>query len=66
MKNNNKIHLSDLTNYLKNTHVKLDLEFLAKLLKNASKCESPAINKEFIAKIVIYDALRQFWDNKNL
>jgi hypothetical protein len=51
MKNNNEIYLSDLTNCLKNTYVRLDLDFLAKLLKNASKCESPAINKEFIAKI---------------
>lgn len=51
MKNNNEIHLFDLTNCLMNTHVKMDLDFLAKLLKNASKCETPAINKEFIVKI---------------
>ena len=51
MKNNNEIHLSDLTTCLQNSHVKLNLDFLAKLLKNASKCKSPAINKDFIKKI---------------
>lgn len=51
MKNCNEIHLSDLTNCLKNTHVKLDLDFLAKLLKNASKSEYPHYNRDFALKI---------------
>jgi len=51
MKNNNEIHLSYLTYCLKDTHFRLNLDFLTKLLENASKCKSPAINKEFIAKI---------------
>ena len=51
MKNNNEIHLSDLTNSLRNTHVKLDLGFLAKLLKNASKSDKPAVNKKFVENI---------------
>lgn len=51
MKNYDEIHLSDLTSSLQNTHVRLDLAFLSNLLKNASKCESPATNKEFIQKI---------------
>ncbi len=48
---NNEIHLSDLTDCLMNTHIKLDLDFLGKLLKNASKCEYPATNKKFAMKI---------------
>jgi hypothetical protein len=51
MKNYNEIHLSDLTSSLQNTHVKLDLSFLDKLLKNASKSEYPASSREFALKI---------------
>ena len=51
MKNYNEIHLSDLTSSLQNAYVKLDLAFLGKLLKNASKSEHPAIDKEFALKL---------------
>lgn len=51
MKNKREIHLSDLVCFLRNTHIKLDLDFLAKLLKNASRSKNPARNKEFTLKI---------------
>ncbi len=51
MKNYNEIHLSDLVNCLKNSYVKLEPEFLVKLLKEASKSEFPAQQKEFALSI---------------
>jgi len=48
---NNEIYLQDLVHSLKHAHVKLDLEFLNKLLQNASKCEKPWRNKEFAQEI---------------
>jgi len=51
MKNNNEIHLSDLTSSLKNTYIKLEMKFLVRLIKNASKCEYPATNREFALKV---------------
>ena len=47
MKNYNEIHLSDLVDSLKNTHVKLDLYFLNRLLQNASKSDKPHRNLKF-------------------
>lgn len=51
MKNYNEIHLSDLVNSLKNSYIKLETEFLIKLLKKASKSEFPAQQKEFALRI---------------
>lgn len=43
--------LEELHSYLKNTHIKLNLEFLSNLLKDASKSEMPHKNIEFCNKI---------------
>jgi len=51
MKNINEIHLEDIIDSLRTAHVKLDLEFLKKLLKNASGSDKSWRNVEFGKKI---------------
>ena len=51
MKNIKEIHLSDLVNSLKQTHVKLNLTFLTKLLINSSNNDKPWQDKKF-AKMI--------------
>ena len=49
--NKNEIYLSDLVYSLENSHVKLNLNFLNKLLQNASKSGIPYKNLKFANKI---------------
>lgn len=46
-----QISLRDLAPYLSETHIKLDLFFLNKLLKDSSKSDSPHRDKEFAKRI---------------
>ena len=47
MRDIKEFYLSDLANNLKQTHVKLNLEFLEKLLKNSSNNDKPRRDKKF-------------------
>ncbi|MGV8151299.1 MAG: LAGLIDADG family homing endonuclease [Candidatus Woesearchaeota archaeon] len=47
MKNINEIRLEDIAHKLKAAHVKLNIEFLRKLLRDASGCEKPWRNTQF-------------------
>jgi len=46
-----QIYLKDLAFYLGKTHIKLNLLFLNKLLKDASKSDKPYRNEEFAKRI---------------
>ena len=47
----NQVSLSNLASYLSSAHVKINLPFLNKLLKDASKSNSPHRNQKFAKKI---------------
>ena len=51
MKNTREIYLSDLANNLKHSHVKLNLTFLAELLKNSSNNDKPWRDRKFAKTI---------------
>lgn|SRR3989338_8982192 len=51
MKSCDKVHLSDLESNLWGMHIKLDLDFLDKLLKSSSKNKNYFIDKGFVSKI---------------
>jgi len=46
-----KVGLKEIAYYISTAHVKLDLSFLKKLLKDASKSENPAMNLNFAKKL---------------